>query len=322
MTFVPSQTQAATPINEAIQKLESEMDRYGIHTVYEGENLINGISQGTAVVCVVEQKGIKAQNKDDIPKYIEVQGIRIPTDVVAAPQPKDQRLWLNENPSLFRAQVDQQDCFNCPIPGGAQIAPENSRWVGTLSCAIKHPNGYGFLTNEHVSGLGNVTGRCCQPHGQAGWFGRFKGVGGVQFTNPNYIDAAWGDSLRSDGDYAPGTHTVGTSIYGLGKPTSRVVSPQVGMTVKKSGRTTGITTGRIVGVNASSRVQYDEGVALFRRQIVIQANSGQFSAGGDSGSHIVDQNLNHVGLLFAGGGGQTIANEIGLVLEGLGIEFF
>ncbi len=63
------------------------------------------------------------------------------------------------------------------------------------------------------------------------------------------------------------------------------------------------------------------GVAFFTGQIVI--GGGGFSAGGDSGSLIVVERGGDkgkaIGLLFAGGGGVTIANPIGEVLAAFGV---
>nr|MDQ3989739.1 hypothetical protein [Actinomycetota bacterium] len=65
-------------------------------------------------------------------------------------------------------------------------------------------------------------------------------------------------------------------------------------------------------------------VALFRDQMAIRAASGDFSAGGDSGSVIWtwDSSRRPVGLLFAGGGGTTFANRMDRVLAALDITLF
>lgn len=320
MTYIPISSKNESPIAKAVEVLESQMDRFGIHTVYEGRNLVNGEDHGPAVVCVVEEKGIRAQ-AEKIPAFIEVCGLMIPTDVIANPAPKDQRLRLPDF-SPF-AQNDHQRCHNCPIPGGVQIARQGKNWVGTLSCALKIGDKYGALTNAHVSGLDGLGNRCCQPHSQAEWIGVFSKVSAMRFDGgPNYIDAALIDTLRTDGPFAPGTHTVIPTQFGLGRINPNPKPPAVGDVVKKTGRTTGITTGKIVGINATSRVGYDEGTATFRNQIVIEASGGTFSNSGDSGSLILSQDLRPVCLLFAGGGGQTIANPIAYVLDWAGATFF
>lgn len=103
---------------------------------------------------------------------------------------------------------------------------------------------------------------------------------------------------------------------GYGTPNSETTSAELNLEVKKYGRTTGLTQGKVTGVNGAFRVHYSSGFAIFVGQIVIEGIEGaEFSAGGDSGSLTVTQSENKpVGLLFAGGGGQTIANPIDAVL--------
>lgn len=114
-------------------------------------------------------------------------------------------------------------------------------------------------------------------------------------------------------------------IEDIGVPSGTVVNPSVGLSVAKSGRTTGFTTGTISSINTSVAIQYQAGcnqgkkfTATYTNQVVI--NSSTFSAGGDSGSLIVTNNASHnpVGLLFAGSSTTTIANPIGEVLTKLG----
>lgn len=98
--------------------------------------------------------------------------------------------------------------------------------------------------------------------------------------------------------------------------------------VSKVGRTTGLTRGRITATELDDVVvSYDVGSVSFDDQIEIESSeSGPFSSGGDSGSLILDENMNACGLLFAGsetGGsnkrGLTYANPIAPVLSRLAI---
>jgi Peptidase family S64 len=113
-------------------------------------------------------------------------------------------------------------------------------------------------------------------------------------------------------------------IEDIGVPSSTVVAPSVGLSVAKSGRTTGFTTGSVGSINTSVNVQYQQGcnsgkkfTVSYTNQVVI--NSSSFSAGGDSGSLIVTNNASHnpVALLFAGSSSTTIGNPIGEVLSKL-----
>src|SRR3989304_5169089 len=107
-----------------------------------------------------------------------------------------------------------------------------------------------------------------------------------------------------------------------GKQKSITVQPSIGMDVKKYGRTTLLTTGKIYSINATVDVQYDSGVARFVNQIVI-GPSTTFSAAGDSGSLIVaNGGINDrkpVALLFAGSSLYTIGNPINVVLSAFGV---
>jgi len=94
----------------------------------------------------------------------------------------------------------------------------------------------------------------------------------------------------------------------------------LGDRVKKWGRTTSFTEGYVDQVSVVSNVDYGKGVAVFEDQIAIRADSGEFSAGGDSGSAILTTDNYWGGLLFAGGEGVTIANRVSHVLSFLGIR--
>src|SRR5262245_59324396 len=98
------------------------------------------------------------------------------------------------------------------------------------------------------------------------------------------------------------------------------VPPVEGMRVHKHGRTTGYTAGRIFDVNADVVVEYEMGLISFEDQVLIQADHGSFSDGGDSGSVIVDRKTRRAtGLLFAGSTAFTIANDVAEVLLQLGV---
>ncbi|MDW8444464.1 MAG: hypothetical protein RML45_09290 [Acetobacteraceae bacterium] len=136
----------------------------------------------------------------------------------------------------------------------------------------------------------------------------------------NYVDCAtgwcWPDRVRKEFIYRSGA---GFAYFRVG---SAPVAAHVGMIVGKSGRTTQLTSGRVIDVNASLRVNFGGGrVANYRDQIAIRGLNGDFSAGGDSGSLIWTWTAarHPVGLLFAGGGGVTFANKIARVLTALDI---
>ena len=91
---------------------------------------------------------------------------------------------------------------------------------------------------------------------------------------------------------------------------------ELGMEVKKSGRTTGLTTGVIRQIEVTARVNFGSGrVAVFEDQLM----AGGMSQGGDSGSVVTDFRNNAVGLLFAGSATSTVINRIQNVLSALNV---
>lgn len=104
-------------------------------------------------------------------------------------------------------------------------------------------------------------------------------------------------------------------ILGLGRPTG-MAEPELGMKLRKSGRTTGLTAGVVKVINATVRVGLgDVGTGVFHEQI-ITSNMGQ---PGDSGSLMVDEANRAVGLLAAGSDLVTIACRISRVCSLLGV---
>lgn len=113
---------------------------------------------------------------------------------------------------------------------------------------------------------------------------------------------------------------VNRSILGIGVPTG-AGTPSLGLLVRKSGRTTGLTEGivRVVHFDVFG-VQYDQGLVRVDDVIVIEGIAGPFSRSGDSGSAIVDPRGRIVALLFAGSPQVTFAIPIRRVLRRLRVR--
>lgn len=115
--------------------------------------------------------------------------------------------------------------------------------------------------------------------------------------------------------------TYGGAIHGVASPYSfDVVTGMLRQSsrVYKVGRTTGYTEGNVVGIAGVANVPYDGGTARFIDQIIIaptEDNEGDFSDSGDSGSGILNNKHELVGLLFAGNGQHTFANPIQNVID-------
>jgi hypothetical protein len=126
----------------------------------------------------------------------------------------------------------------------------------------------------------------------------------------NVVDAAIGRV-----DFADATR----EIYFNGAPRAwrRKANVAVGDRVRKTGRTTNATFGRIISVDTTVDVNYGTaGVARFHDQII----TTNISAGGDSGSLVTSFDNVAVGLLYAGSTQATILNHIEVVRSLLRIE--
>jgi hypothetical protein len=210
---------------------------------------------------------------------------------------------------------------------------------GTLGALVDKGGTLEILSNNHVLAIinsgtigddinqpGNIDVGCqIIPNDVVADLSQFEPI---SFTSDNTIDAATAEirsgQVKTDG-----------SILKIGPPSSTPVAASVGMKVKKSGRTTGLTRGIVRGINVTVNVRYPEECgsnqvqeARFVNQFRVRARpcfrfrgrtfGRRFSKGGDSGSLIVedvDVCPRPVGLLFAGGGCDTIANPISDVLS-------
>ncbi len=127
-------------------------------------------------------------------------------------------------------------------------------------------------------------------------------------TQVNQVDAALARPLDSS--------LISNEVYEIGTP-SGLQNASLGLAVRKSGRTTGLTTGSIQIVNATVMVSYGDSLtARFENQILTTA----MCQGGDSGSILFTTNTPKiVGLLFGGSSFVTIYNPIQTVLTALNI---
>jgi len=199
---------------------------------------------------------------------------------------------------------------------GTSTGNDNECAAGTLSCVLIKGGSEYFLSNNHVFARENAASigeridapgrydgkpRCAQTPIAA----TLSDFQPINFGGNNTYDAA---IARPD----PGRVYTSVSAGGY-DPSSTVVSPSVGLAVKKTGRTTGLTHATIQAINVTITVGYTAGTAVFTNQI---QTPGSFISAGDSGSLMVTETgADPVGLCFAGSSQATFANPIGPVLQ-------
>lgn len=222
---------------------------------------------------------------------------------------------------------------------GGNINDSNASYCcgGTLGSLVKNVRGQQFiLTNNHVGALVNqgVAGQgliqpglidqspvCYQDKNDV--VANLSAFVPIKFGGTsNLVDAAVAQVVAGKVDSTG-------AILDIGTISATPRGPTVGLKVKKSGRTSGLTTGKIYAINATVTVQYQQGcgigaimTARFDDQIII--TPGSFLKGGDSGSLVVENvgaNPKPVALAFAGSSNFAVGNRIQNVLNALGVSF-
>jgi hypothetical protein len=225
--------------------------------------------------------------------------------------------------------INPKGRFDRPVPIGVSVGNATIGAVcsaGTISCRVIKGNNVYALGNNHVFALENSASVGSPVH-QPGPYDTGCAVSSSDLigTLSDFVPIVFSTSANNEVDAAIVLSSVdvlgnATPGNGYGTPSSTPVEEELDLFVKKYGRTTSLTTGKITGLNATLNIGYSSGTARFVKQIIIQGSKGPFSKAGDSGALIVtSEGNNPVGLLFAGSSTVTIANPIGLVLQKLNI---
>ncbi len=285
-----------------------------------------------SIICSVETKKAKSAltTQELIPASIQ----NIPTDVYPS--------------GIIHAQQDPTGRFR-PAPGGVSIG-HYLITAGTLGCLVKkngtvyilsnnhvlansndasigdailQPGPYdgGTVANDHIANLSQFitiqfqgdSSTC--PIGQTagGVLNIFAALSGSRTrlearriqAAENLVDCAIAEPLNPA--------DVKNEILNIGTVTE-TAEGTLGMGIKKSGRTTGLTTGTILQIDVTATVSYGSNKSA---TFVDQLMAGAMSQGGDSGSAVVSDDGKLVGLLFAGSNTTTIINRIQNVFQAL-----
>lgn len=106
-------------------------------------------------------------------------------------------------------------------------------------------------------------------------------------------------------------------IATIGRPNG-IKKPQLGMQIRKFGRTTGYTEGTVMLMNATVDVAYGE---KLQARFIGQVITSPMSQGGDSGALIIEEDsYQAVGLLFAGSRRATIFTPMDVVLDVMDVD--
>jgi hypothetical protein len=218
-----------------------------------------------------------------------------------------------------------------PVPIGISTGHVDIT-AGTLACRVTRGCHKYALSNAHVfanENAGVVGDHILQPGPTDGGVDPDDVIATLSESVPILMSTHPQTKNRVDAAIAvTDASLVGTATRtpAYGSPRTVTIGPEVGMNVKKFGRTTYTTRGSINTINVTINVGYLTGTARFVGQIIIvSSNENPFSKPGDSGALVVaDGGANDrkpVGLLFASANDNsfTVANPIDDVLEALDI---
>jgi hypothetical protein len=256
---------------------------------------------------------------EGIPVMVRVVGKIVPLAKGGQPGPPGVSDGSSE-----QCSADATGWFPRPSPIGVSTG-HPAITAGTIGVRVKGSGNVYALSNNHVYADENQASlgeNVLQPGAYDGGADPGDAIGTLVDFEPivfstsasNRMDAALALSSPTELDRA-------TPCNGYGTPRSATATAAINQSVKKYGRTTGLTKGRISAIHATVNVSYGAGTARYVEQLIIEP--GGFSAGGDSGSLIVvdgkgrnkAEDRKPVGLLFAGSSLVTIANPIDPVLE-------
>ncbi|WP_375466307.1 hypothetical protein [uncultured Methylobacterium sp.] len=277
--------------------------------------------------------------------FIQKQDLRQHPIVEAA-----QRLARGETKVIYtgpvrRRALDPLNSGKCrPLLVGGSVGHYGVT-AGTIACICRHrEGGVGILSNNHIlanTDKGSAGDIVLQPGRQDG--GRrndpdsriavlFRAIPiAFEAESRNFVDCAFATLLgdiEHDGSVVTDPQDAATS-WRVGKIVEELLTNDP---VRKVGRTTGYTQGKVTSISVDNLVVAmalgtGERLARFDNQIAVESEDRAFSQGGDSGALIFTADGSPAALLFAGtetGGihsrGVTFANPIRPVLDALELE--
>lgn len=200
-----------------------------------------------------------------------------------------------------------------PILGGLSVSHYRVT-AGTIAMVFRDKdNDVVILSNNHVLANTNIC-KFGDPIYQPGTYDKKPSPTGLIGTLKDWVPLAEG--INQDSAIAKVNVAYLAEINKIGKPTG-FGTATMGMKLTKSGRTTNVTTGKVIALNGSFKVWYTDTKAYtITGCIVTQA----MCDGGDSGSAVLDPSNRIVGLLFAGSRSMTLHNNISPIVARYGLK--
>ncbi|KEI15036.1 hypothetical protein [Clostridium haemolyticum] len=208
-----------------------------------------------------------------------------------------------------------------PVDGGYNISPLIGSPSGTLGCLVTDGKFIYLLSNCHVLATNGDTPLDCpilQPGRKYGGKDPEDKIATLsKYIEPKYITPTSSPENFVDCAIAKVTDLskVSNKIKFLGN--IKGIAPAIlGENVQKVGCTTELTKGKIIALGVTITIQRPKGNCIFKNQIL----TNKMGEKGDSGSILLDSNLNALGLLMSASLSSTGFNPITSVLDSLKVQ--
>ncbi|PFZ89263.1 hypothetical protein [Bacillus wiedmannii] len=291
-----------------------------------GFKYVGGRRTGDIVIRAFVKKKENVSPENAVSQNID----GIPTDVIEEDSVRLQILKIPVNTPILEAETHR---FN-PLIGGIGIGLCNDAngysYVGTLGAIVQKEDRYFALSTFSVMCMDSSWKKgdtIVQPSKVDGGNCLNDSIGVLDSVclsdkyncKNSQVDAAI--SAIKNREVCP-------NILNIGKIRGTSL-PSLGKKVCKQGRTTKLTYGTVTGLGRTVSIDYGPGIGVvtLKNQITIEPDTTKnprFSAAGDSGSVIVDEQNRVIGLLFGGtvDGSTAFANSFNDIEKALGISLF
>lgn len=258
--------------------------------------------------------------KDDDGNEVLVIGVKDSAQAVSLPQGLNRQDYRIDEVGEFKAEsygsqlaAQNRQSEHRPVPGGVSVGHVDIT-AGTTSYLLTDGSDVYTASNNHVYAnvnQGQQGDTIIQPGDADGGSSDQQSaelVDYVPIEDGVTVDVAWAEPVVE--------HT--TDIIDIGAPQGQPRRAEVGETLTKSGRTTGVTEGVVNQIEASVDVNFGDAGTIRIEDLIVTED---MSDGGDSGSAVlgVDDNA-PVGLLFAGSDTATAHCEAVNVEQATGLS--
>jgi hypothetical protein len=281
-----------------------------------GEKVTDGeLLKDVVLKIYVKEKKPESKLKGlvKIPKEVKIAGIdrKLPTDVEAIGKVAKEANTTRVRPA---------------IPGFSLGHPAIT--AGTFGCLVRKKGDTKtlyILSNSHVlanEGLASVGDKIIQPGDYDGGAAPADVLATLaQFVPFTFSTTGYTNLVDAAIAKVKNPKQVTSAIRIIGVPAGTSTALARGMQVQKCGRTTDYTIGVVRDINYRTALQYKKpGGGTGRVGFTDQVLCSRYTAGGDSGSAVLNTKKQIVGLHFAGSDSSSIFNKIANVFAAFSVS--